>query len=65
MANFTVNLRMLVCKGKLSCIMVKRVDLFIDIPAFCTMTGAATDLKAGTVRMTVLPAKKKQAADDQ
>jgi hypothetical protein len=42
--------------------MVKRVDLFIELPPFCAMAGDAADFKTGTVRMSGLPAKEKNAA---
>jgi len=37
--------------------MVKRVDLFIELPSFCAMTGDAADFKTWTMWMSGLPAK--------
>jgi len=53
---------MLTCKGKLSLVVVERVDLFIKLPSFCAMTGDTADFKAGSVRMSGLPSKEKNAA---
>jgi hypothetical protein len=57
MALPAVYLGMLPDQWQFGCVMIKRINIFIDLPAFCTVTNPATDFKICTVRRR-LPLRK-------
>jgi len=47
-------------QGHFGGIVIEFVDLFIQVPSFCAMTGIAAGLKPGTMRGLCLPERKDQ-----
>jgi hypothetical protein len=55
-----IDFRMLPYQGQLCSTVVKRVNLFIELPTFCTVASLAADLEIGSVRRVGLPGKRYQ-----
>jgi hypothetical protein len=66
MTESAVDLSMLSFKRQLGGTMIKRIDILVNLPSFCAVTGTATDFKSRTMRGFGLhPEKQQQWQQDQ
>ena len=66
MTLLAADLGMLPDQGQFGSVMVKRINFFIELPSFSTMTGFTADLKSRTMwRIGLLVKKEKPQAENQ